>query len=122
VVAGVPKKYVSIDIPEETYNKLVEAKKKLGARTWAEFFDQLLKKHDACVEYEREMLVKKVVCNDLRQARASPAGWARLFANKLGDPFLMEKAFEYLRPDPSNPGDYIVDLDKCIEAGSKEQA
>ena len=49
-----PKKYVSIDIPEETYAKLVEAKKRLGARTWADFFDQLLKKYDACVELELE--------------------------------------------------------------------
>jgi len=118
----VPKKYVSIDIPEETYAKLVEAKKRLGARTWADFFDQLLKKYDACVELELEARVRQVVCNDLRQARASLAGWARLFASRLGDLLMMQKAFEYLKPDPAKPDDYVVDLDKCIEAKPKEKA
>ncbi len=109
-----PRKYVSVDIPEEVYKTLVSRKEKLRAKTWEQFFMYLLHKYDACVELEKEKLVKKAVCNDHRETRAALPAWGKILANKLQDASLLAKALNYLKIDPAT-GDYVVDEEKCME-------
>ena len=106
--------HVLIEVSEKTYKTLVAKKKELNAKTWNEFFTYLLDEYNACVELEREKLVKKVVCNDHRETRAALPAWGKILANKLQDASLLAKALNYLKIDPAT-GDYVVDEEKCME-------
>jgi hypothetical protein len=109
----VGKKYKWIAVQGEVYEKLVKEKERIRAKTWTKFFDHLLQKYNACVEYEREKLVKQVVCNDLREVTEYMVTWLKLLWSRLGDAELVVKAVSFLRLDPST-GMYYVDKEKCM--------
>ena len=104
-----------IPVSENTYDVVVKLRSKLGVRTWDEFMTILISEFDRCVELRSELMVRKVVCNDLKEARATLPAWLKLLSSKLGTVDMVVKAVEYLRPDPNNPNDLIVDSSKCTE-------
>jgi hypothetical protein len=117
----VARKYKWIAVESGVHEKLVKLKESVGAKTWAQFFDYLLQKYDACVEHERERLVKAVVCNDLREVTEYMVTWLKLLWSRLKNPDLVVAAVRFLKLDPST-GMYYVDLEKCLEAEGRAEA
>jgi len=105
----------TISVDPSVKKKLVKMKDKLGIKTWDEFFELLIVEFDRCLDIQTKVRVRKIICNDMREAKASLKVWMRLLTNKLGNVNAIQLAVEYLKPDPNNPEELIVDINKCLE-------
>ena len=102
-----------IDVKEETFNAVLELKRKLGVKTYDELVRKLINIYN---EYEllvKHNVVRKIICNDLKEGRAILSAWVKLLKSKLGSDDLVVNALEYLIPDPENRDYLIVDQKKC---------
>jgi len=112
---GRREKFTSISISQETRRKLERLKRRVDARTWDELLGRLASEYSECVELRTREAVRRVVCNDLRESRGTLAAWLRLLSGKLGDMISISQAVEYLKPDPSDPTNLVVDEEKCTK-------
>jgi len=105
--------YTTITVRSSTKRLLEDLKKRLRAETWDDLVSKLATVVEEWQEVKLRTSVKAVVCNDLKEARASLAAWVRLLASKLSNAAEVSLALEYLRPSEGDT--YSVDLDKCVE-------
>jgi hypothetical protein len=110
---GPRRAYTTIPVSKKSLEELQKLKARVGARTWDELVEKLL---EALSECSRLKLVK-VVCNDLRSAEAALPAWSRLLKSRLGDEELAADALAFLRPKQGMPDIYVVNPEKCEEAG-----
>jgi len=109
----VRKRYTTVSIGAEVKGRLEALRRRLGAGSYEELILRLVEEYEECARLRAEARVRRLVCNDLAEARASLAGWVRLLLSRLGDPELLPYAVEYLARDPQEPGVYVVDRGKC---------
>jgi hypothetical protein len=112
VVAG---RFTTISVSRETKERLEELRVRVGARSWDQLLGELVRVYVEYSKLQAVLSARRTMCNDLREARASIAGWIRLLLTRLGDPQLLPLAAEYLVPDPQDPGIYVVDRDRCVQ-------
>jgi hypothetical protein len=105
---------ISVDVKRE----LDELRAELGVRTYEELIRRLL---DIYREY-KGLSVRKIMCNDLLEARGSLAAWARLLARHFSTSDEVAAAMGYLVPDPREPGAYVVSRERCAGAGVAPEA
>jgi hypothetical protein len=110
-----PEKYAHVPVRHETYASLAKLKTELGVKSLEEVVQQLLKAYDDYKQLQIREKVRKVVCNDLSESRASLPGWMKILPPKLGSSDLVLAALDYLVPDPKEPGIFIVSKDRCKE-------
>ncbi len=103
-------RYTTIGVSREVKEKLDELRRRLGAGDWDEFFEKMLEVYREWYSMRVEGEVKRVLCNDFSEARASLAGWGKLLASKLRDPDKIAVALKYLKPEG---GEYVVDKELC---------
>jgi hypothetical protein len=104
-------RYTSISVSREVKERLDELRRRLGAGGWDEFFEKMLEIYREWRRMVVESEVRRVLCNDHSESRASLAGWGRLLASKLGDPDKIAAALKYLKP--AEGGVYVVDKELC---------
>jgi predicted CopG family antitoxin len=102
-------RYKTIPVLRDTFSKLEELKERLGMRTWDQLIQHLLETR----EKFRDLILVKVLCNDLRDASASLPGWWNLLRQRLGDEDLAVRALGYLREKKDEAGIFVVDTSKC---------
>jgi len=107
--------FTSISVSRETRRKLERLKRRVGARTWDELLGRLASEYADCAELRTRESVRRAVCNDLRESKGTLTAWLRLLSRKLGDMEAVSQAIEYLRPDPSDPSNLVVDERRCTE-------
>lgn len=100
------KKWKVIIIPAKLYERL----KKYNEHPY-KAIEYLL---DAYEDY-RNFYIKKIMCNDLRTAKASLAAWYKLLRSRGLNDEDVAKALEYLKPHPGETEMFIVNGDKCEE-------
>jgi Mg/Co/Ni transporter MgtE len=108
-------RYAHLPVKWETKEAVDRVRSKMGARTYDEVIRRLI---DVYLEYTKlvgRLSVRKLLCNDLSESKASVAGWVRILLSKLSDPELLPYAMEYLVPDPEDPGVYVVDRGRCSQ-------
>jgi hypothetical protein len=110
VVAG---GYTTVAVSREVKERLDEVRVRLGARSYSELLGRLVEVFEEYSKLQAVLSVRRAMCNELGESRASLAGWVRLLSSRLADPELLALAVEYLVPDPQEPGVYVVDRDRC---------
>jgi hypothetical protein len=104
-------RYTSIGVSREVKERLDELRRRLGAGDWDEFFEKLLEIYREWHGMRVESEVRRVLCNDYSESRASLAGWGKLLASKLRDPDKIAVALKYLKL--AGGGEYVVDKELC---------
>jgi hypothetical protein len=90
-------------------------RRELGVRSWDSFLTLLANEFRKQVEEGRRARVRKEVCNELGEARASLAGWVKKLQSVLESEKEVVIALEYLRRDPQDPEMLVVDKEKCVK-------
>jgi len=103
--------WTTIGVKEATLERLKKLKSQLGVRNWDDLLNTLLQVYEFYVVKEKYETIRKVLCNDLRESRASLSGWFKLLYSRGFTADMLAEAMNYLRPDGQ---DYIVDNEKCV--------
>ncbi len=111
-----PSEYECLHVPRELYERLSRARRELRVRSWAEFFELVLKLVEKKKASEEDDAVWRLMCFELRALELPLEDWVEILLKRLGDPKRAAKAFAYLVDAPGR-GKYIVNLDKCIMYG-----
>jgi hypothetical protein len=111
----VRKRYTTIPVSREVRERLGEVRERYRAGSWDELLLLLLRELEACSRLRAEAAVRRLLCNELSEARATMSGWVRLLLSRLEDPKLLPAAVEYLTHDPQDPDTYVVDRGRCAQ-------
>jgi hypothetical protein len=115
-VPPVPAEHECVCVPRELYERLSRARRELGIRSWAEFFERVLKLVEKKKASEEDDAIWRLMCFELRALELPVEEWVEILWKRLGDVKRAARALAYLVNAPGR-GKYIVDLDKCINYG-----
>jgi hypothetical protein len=104
-----------VSVSAEVKAALDGLKVRFGARTYDELFKKLVEALEECDELRSRAEVRRLLCSELRESKASLPGWIRLLASKLSRADALVIASEYLTPIPGSGGEYTVSKEKCLE-------
>jgi hypothetical protein len=102
-----------VSLRREVKERLDELKARLRARTYDALLLLLLRELEECARLRAEASVRRLMCNEMAEARAALPAWGRILVSRLGDPDLVSAALGYLVPDQQEPGVYVVDRGRC---------
>jgi len=106
-------RFTTVPLRSDTLERLERLRRRVGARSW----DELLRKlADAFEEYEALKVkesVRKVMCNDNAEMSGTLKAWLSELSKKLS-PSEVAEALTYLVPSPRYPGEFVVDIRKCL--------
>lgn len=108
-------RYTTISVSPKVKERLDVLRRELGVRSWDSFLTLLANEFRKQVEEGRRVRVRKEVCNELGEARASLTGWVRKLQSVLGSEKEVVIALEYLKRDPQDPEMLVVDKEKCVK-------
>ena len=106
-------KYTTIALKSSTLARLMELKRRFNAPTYDSIINWLIDRYNVCVEREMRERVRKTMCGELRDSRASLAGWMKLVLKMFTSPEEVEEAIKYLARVEGEE-EYIVDVNKCV--------
>jgi hypothetical protein len=116
VVMGLEKKqYTTITVKRETFNKLLQLKQSLNVKTWDELLLKLIEMSEMLQELLTKERVKRVMCNDLKEASGVLKAWAKLLSSKFTSALEVTIAMTYLKPAEFDKTILVVDTEKCLE-------
>jgi len=107
--------YTSISIKKSKFEKLLELKNKLGAKSWSELVDKIC---DIISKYEEatiESRVKKTLCNHYSEASATITAWAKILQKHFTEAREILIALKHLKTNPNKPDELVVNREKCSE-------
>jgi hypothetical protein len=107
--------YTTITVKRETFNKLLELKQAYNAKTWDELLLKLVEAANTLQELLVKERVKKIMCNDLKEASGALKAWAKLLSSKFKDAQEVAIAMTYLKPSDADPAILVVDAERCLE-------
>jgi hypothetical protein len=109
-----------VAVSGETKRLLDGLRARLGARTYDEAIRRLVEAYRELEQLRAQLLARRLLCNDLSEARATMQAWVRLLTSRADDPALAAAALpiavEYLVPDPQEPGVYVVSRERCASS------
>ena len=105
----------TVSVSAEVKAALDGLKVLVGARTYDELFKKLLEALEECDKLKTRTEVRRLLCSELHESKATLPGWIRLLASKLSRADALVLASEYLAPIPGSGGEYTVDKKKCLE-------
>jgi len=106
-------KYTTIALKSSTLARLMELKRRFNAPTYDSIINWLIDRYNMCVEREMRERVRKTMCGEFRESKASLAGWIRLLLGRLSSIEEAEEAVRYLRRVEGEE-EYIVDVNRCV--------
>jgi len=107
------RRYHTIAVKSSTFRQLVEIKSKYGFKTMDELISKLVSVFHEYTEAVKHSRVKKVLCNDLLESKASLQGWVKLLQKKLSSDDIITAITSYLVPDTSDRETLVVNKSKC---------
>jgi hypothetical protein len=107
--------YKTIALKPETYNRLLNLKTMYNAKTWDELILKLIEMAEMLQELLTKERVKKIMCNDLKEASGALKAWAKLLSSKFKDAQEVAIAMTYLKPAEADPTILVVDVERCLE-------
>ena len=108
-------RHTTISVSPKVKERLDGLRRELGVRSWDAFLTLLANEFRKQVEEGRRARVRKEVCNELGEARASLAGWVKKLQSVFGSEKEVVIALEYLKRDPQDPEALVVDKEKCVK-------
>jgi len=106
--------YRNIPLPLELVENLDKLRKELNIKTWEELFIHLLSIYRECIAFKLKQKIHGLMCRELRESKASLAGWIKLLLSRLSTADEIESAIKYLiKADKED--EYVVDIDRCRE-------
>jgi hypothetical protein len=106
-----------VAVSVETKGLLDGLRSRLGARTYDEVIRRLAEAYGELERLQTALLVRRLLCNELGEARASMQAWVRLVASRVENPSLVPLAVsvatDYLIRDPQDPEVYVVSKERC---------
>jgi len=109
------KRYTCISVSERAARKLQMLKREVGAGTWNQLLEILIKTFEEWRKTQIRKKVAKVLCNDFKEAKASLTAWARLLTKKLETKEEIATALEILEPSKEDPTTLEVNTNICNE-------
>jgi hypothetical protein len=107
--------YKTIALKPETYSRLLRLKAVYNAKSWDELILKLVEAADMLQELLVKERVKRVMCNDLKEASGVLKAWAKLLSSKFSTAQEVTMAMTYLKPSTADPTILVVDTEKCLE-------
>jgi len=106
--------YRNIPLPLELVESLDKVRKELNMKTWEELLLHLLSTYRECRAIKIHRKIHELMCRELRESKASLAGWIKLLLSRLSTADEIESAIKYLiKADKED--EYVVDIDRCRE-------
>jgi len=107
------RRYYTIAVKMTTAEKLLDLKKKHSFKTMDELISKLVSVFHEHTESARHSRVKKVLCSDLLESKASLQGWVKLLQKKLPSDDIITAITSYLVPDTNDKEILLVNKSKC---------
>jgi len=114
------KRFTCISVERSVRDRLLRLKEEVGARTWDELLEELLKAYREYRNFRVKQKILKLLCNHYSEASASPFAWPLMLRKHFRDADEYNTALVMLQKmlsrNPRNPDEYIVDRERCREA------
>ena len=118
------KRFTCISVERSVRDRLLRLKEEVGARTWDELLEELLRAYREYRNFRVKQKILKLLCNHYKESSASVIGWVRIVYKHFSSSEEFDTALQILptllKKSSSEQEAYVVNREKCREAQEAE--